>query len=177
MTQKKHNPPVCLSACLPSQPSPIFISNSGDCGQPLLNDWLQLKAYENEQKGASRTYVVCNDNKVVAYYCLATGSITRNIAHGSVRRNMPEPIPVMVLGRLGIDINHQGSGIGFGLVKDAVLRTLQASEIAGIRAILVHALDESAKQFYQNKCGFKVSPVNPLTLMVTLSDVQKKLNL
>lgn len=148
-----------------------------DCGQLLLNDWLREKAYENELKGASRTYVICDDNKVIAYYSLATGSITRNVAHGSVRRNMPEPIPIMVLGRLAVDINYQGSGIGFGLVKDAILRTLQASEIAGIRAILVHALDESAKQFYQDKCGFKVSPVNPLTLMVTLSEVQKKLNL
>lgn len=161
----------------PTPLKPFHNITDFDCGQPLLNDWLREKAYENELKGASRTYVVCCDNKVIAYYSLATGSITRNIAHGSIRRNMPEPIPVMVLGRLAVDINYQGSGIGFGLVKDAVLRTLQASEIAGIRAILVHALDESAKQFYQNKCGFKVSPVNPLTLMVTLSEVKKRLNL
>ncbi|WP_330202353.1 GNAT family N-acetyltransferase [Cyanobacterium sp. Dongsha4] len=161
----------------PTPLKPFHNITDFDCGQPLLNDWLREKAYENELKGASRTYVVCYNNKVIAYYSLATGSITRNIAHGSIRRNMPEPIPVMVLGRLAVDINYQGSGIGFGLVKDAVLRTLQASEIAGIRAILVHALDESAKQFYQNKCGFKVSPVNPLTLMVTLNEVKKRLNL
>jgi hypothetical protein len=166
---------IKYTAPTPLKPSHDIISF--DCGQPLLNDWLREKAYENEKKGASRTYVVCCDNKVVGYYSLATGSITRSIAHGSIKRNMPETIPVMVLGRLAVDVNHQGCGIDFGLIKDAVLRTLQASEIAGIRAILVHALDESAKQFYEDKCGFKVSPVNPLTLMVTLSEVKKRLKI
>jgi predicted N-acetyltransferase YhbS len=88
---------------------------------------------------------------------------------------MPEPIPVMVLGRLAVDINHQNKGIGKGLVKDAVMRTLQASEIAGIRAILVHALDEEAKQFYVEGCGFSPSPVHPLTLMVLLADVKNNI--
>jgi predicted N-acetyltransferase YhbS len=88
---------------------------------------------------------------------------------------MPEPIPVMVLGRLAVDINHQNKGIGKGLVKDAVMRTLQASEIAGIRAILVHAVDEEAKKFYVERCGFTPSPVHPLTVMVLLADVKKSL--
>lgn len=148
-----------------------------DCGKPVLNDWLREKAWENEQKGASRTYVICCENIVIGYYCLANGAVIRAVAPGNIRRNMPEPIPVMVLGRLAVDVNHQGKGIGFGLIKDAVLRTLQAAEIAGIRAILVHALDEEAKQFYENRCGFRVSPVNPLTLMVTLAEVKKRLQL
>jgi predicted N-acetyltransferase YhbS len=88
---------------------------------------------------------------------------------------MPEPIPVMVLGRLAVDINHQNKGIGKGLVKDAVMRILQASEIAGIRVILVHALDEEAKKFYVQRCGFTPSTVHPLTLMVLLADVKKSL--
>jgi GNAT superfamily N-acetyltransferase len=144
-----------------------------DCGNPTLNDWLKKRAFESETSGAARTYVVCFENKVVGYYCLASGSVIRHDAPGKIRRNMPEPIPVMVLGRLGVDINHQNKGIGKGLVKDAVMRTLQASEIVGIRAILVHALDEAAKQFYVERCGFMPSPIHPLTLMVLLADVKK----
>ena len=146
-----------------------------DCGNPTLNDWLRTRALESETSGASRTYVVCYENKLVGYYCLASGSVIRAEAPGKIRRNMPEPIPVMVLGRLAVDINHQSKGIGKGLVKDAVMRTLQASEIAGIRAILVHALDEEAKEFYVERCGFTPSPVHPLTLMVMLADVKKSL--
>lgn len=144
-----------------------------DCGQPSLNDWLRKRALENEATGASRTYVVCCENKVVGYYSLAKGSVIHAEAPGKIRRNMPDPIPVMVLARLAVDINHKGKGIGKGLVKDAMMRTLQASEIAGIRAILVHALDEEAKRFYVDKCGFIPSPIHPLTLMVRLADVKK----
>jgi predicted N-acetyltransferase YhbS len=144
-----------------------------DCGNPTLNDWLRKRAQISETSGASRTYVVCYENKVVGYYCLASGSVIRASAPGKIKRNMPDPIPVMVLGRLAVEINHQGKGIGKGLVKDAVLRTLQASEIAGIRAILVHALDNEAKNFYVERCGFTPSPVDPLTLMVLLADVKK----
>jgi GNAT superfamily N-acetyltransferase len=146
-----------------------------DCGKPTLNDWLRKRALQNETTGSSRTYVVCCGKQVVGYYSLANGSAIHAEAPGKIRRNMPDPIPVMVLGRLAVDINHQGKGIGKGLVKDAVLRTLQASEIAGIRAILVHALDEEAKKFYVARCGFSPSPVHPLTLMVTLADVKKSL--
>lgn len=144
-----------------------------DCGHPTLNDWLRKRAVGSEISGASRTYVVCYENRVVGYYCLASGSVIRSSAPGKIKRNMPDPIPVMVLGRLAVDLNHQGRGIGKGLVKDAVLRTLQASEIAGIRAILVHALDEKAKKFYVEWCGFTASPVHPLTLMVLLADVNR----
>nr|WP_199329053.1 GNAT family N-acetyltransferase [Coleofasciculus sp. FACHB-1120] len=146
-----------------------------DCGKPSLNDWLRKRALENEATGASRTYVVCCGDRVVGYYSLANGSVIHSEAPGKIKRNMPDPIPVMVLGRLAVDINHRGKGIGKGLVKDAILRTLQASEIAGIRAIMVHALDEEAKRFYVDKCGFMPSPVHPLTLMVTLADVKKNL--
>jgi GNAT superfamily N-acetyltransferase len=137
------------------------------CGEPELDDWLKRRALPNEESGASRTYVVCIGRQVVGYYALAAGAVAHMDAPGSVRRNMPNPIPVMVIGRLGIDLNFQGRGIGSALLRDAVLRTLQASEIAGIRAILVHAISESAKRFYE-KMGFVASPTNPVTLIIAV---------
>jgi GNAT superfamily N-acetyltransferase len=144
--------------------------DSFDSGDSQLNDWLKRRALKNELEGASRTYVLCAGEFVVAYYCLANGAVVQTFATGRVRRNMPDPIPVMVIGRLAVDRHWQGKGIGRALLRDAILRTLQASEIAGIRAILVHAISEDAKQFYE-KCGFTASPVDPMTLMVKVNDV------
>ncbi|WP_437188526.1 GNAT family N-acetyltransferase [Planctomicrobium sp. SH668] len=143
-----------------------------DSGEPVLDDWLRKKAHHNEASGASRTYVLVQPGtaSVIAYYSLATGAVLRANAPGSVRRNMPEPIPVIVLGRLAVDRNWQSHGLGKGLLRDAILRTLQAAEIAGIRALLVHALSAEAKAFYEH-CGFQESPIDPLTLMLRLSDI------
>lgn len=127
-----------------------------DSGELVLDQWLKTKARRNEQQGASRTYVVCVNQQVIAYYCLAAGSIELHQASGKVRRNMPDPIPVMVLGRLAVHKDWQAQGIGKGLIKDAVLRTLEASGIIGIRAIVVHALNERAKSYYI-KLGLKES--------------------
>ncbi|OCQ98206.1 GNAT family acetyltransferase [Nostoc sp. MBR 210] len=138
-------------------------------GNAELDEWLQKRALNNEASGASRTYVVTIEQTVIAYYCLANGSVLNTTAPGKVRRNMPNTIPVMVIGRLAVDSNWQGKGIGRALVRDAVIRTLQAANIAGIRAILVHAMSEEAKQFYE-KCGFVASPVAPMTLMITVKD-------
>jgi GNAT superfamily N-acetyltransferase len=145
-----------------------------DSGETVLDEWLRKHALQNEAQGASRTYVVCNHKslRVAAYYSLATGAVIRSAAPGGVRRNMPEPIPVMVLGRLAVDKTLQGEGVGKGLLRDAVVRTLQAAEIAGIRALLVHALSNEAKQFYE-RCGFQVSPIDPLTLMLRLCDANR----
>ena len=143
--------------------------DSFDSGDSQLDDWLKRRALKNELEGASRTYVLCAGELVIAYYCLANGSVAQTSATGRVRRNMPDPIPVMVIGRLAVDRHWQGKGIGRALLRDAILRTLQASEIAGIRAILVHAISEDAKQFYE-KCGFTPSPVDPMTLMVKVND-------
>jgi GNAT superfamily N-acetyltransferase len=137
------------------------------CKEPELDDWLKRRALQNEESGASRTYVVCIGRRVVGYYALANGAATHLEAPGRVRRNMPSPIPVMVIGRLAVDRLFQGRGIGSALLKDAVLRTAQAAEIAGIRAILVHAINESAKRFYEKR-GFIESPTNPMTLMLTV---------
>lgn len=147
-----------------------------DSGNVQLDDWLKRRALKNESEGASRTYVLCVGKDVVAYYCLANGAIGQTVATGRVRRNMPDPIPVIVIGRLAVDRNWQGSGIGRALLRDAILRILQAAEIAGIRAIIVHAISEDAKKFYQ-KCGFTVSPVEPMTLMVTVKDAIASLDL
>ena len=153
----------------PEKINPSHQVDQFDCGNIQLNNWLKHRAFKNEIQGASRTYVVTVENVVVAYYCLANGAIAQTISTGKVKRNMPDPIPVMIIGRLVVDQNWQGKGIGKALLRDAIFRTLQASEIAGIRAILVEAISEEAKQFYE-KCGFTVSPIAPMTLMITIND-------
>lgn len=158
-----------------SAPYPISDSHdvSGfDCGHSSLNDWLQKRAIKNEKNGASRTFVVCNDNTVIGYYSLAVGAITREEASGKVRRNMPEPIPVMILGRLAVDRQWQGNQIGVGMLKDVIKRTLIVAEQAGIRALLVHAVSEGAKNFYLQR-GFHESQVSDMTLVITLDEAKK----
>lgn len=147
---------------------------SFDSGNSQLDDWLKRRALKNEVEGASRTYVLCAGEIVIAYYCLANGAVAQASATGRVRRNMPDPIPVMVIGRLAVDRRWQGKGMGRALLRDAILRTLQAAEIAGIRAIIVHAISEDAKQFYE-KCGFTASPIDPMTLMVKVNDATASL--
>ena len=142
-----------------------------DSGVAELDEWLRRRALKNQAGGASRTYVVSIGQKVIAYYCLAAGAVSNAGASGRVRRNMPDPIPVMVIGRLAVDRGWQGKGFGHALVRDAVLRTLQAAEIAGIRAILVQAISEQARQFY-DYCGFTPSPIAPMTLMFTVADAK-----
>src|SRR5258708_6015959 len=118
----------------PERLSPDHDISSFDSGVPLLDDWLKRRAIGNEESGASRTYVVCAGGRVVGYYALANGAVAHTEVTGKVRRNMPGPIPVMVLGRLAIDRAFHGRRLGAGLLRDAILRTLQAAEIAGIRA-------------------------------------------
>jgi GNAT superfamily N-acetyltransferase len=112
----------------------------------------------------------------LGYYCLSNGAVANNLATGKVRRNMPDPIPVMIIGRLAVDRRWQSKGIGKGLLRDAILRTLKASEIAGIRAILVHAISEEAKQFYE-QYRFTASSLEPLTLMIKINDAVTSLGL
>lgn len=145
-----------------------------DCGEPALDDWLRRRALQNEESGASRTYVVRAGKRVVGYYALAVGSVAHGEAPGRVRRNMPDPVPVVILGRLAVDRSYHGRNLGAGLLRDAVLRTLQAADIAGIRALLVHAISDRAKQFYE-KWGFVVSPVDPMTLMITVAEAARTL--
>ncbi len=139
-----------------------------DFGEPELDSWLRKRALANEREHASRTFVVCSGKIVVGYYCLAAGSVARADAPGSIRRNMPQSIPVIVLGRLAVDRRWSGKGIGAGLLKDAVVRSIQVTQEIAARALLVHAISEPARKFYL-KFGFVESPINPMTLMINLS--------
>ena len=137
------------------------------CGVDSLDDWLKKRAYPTQLSGASRTYVVSEEEKVVGYYCLASGALELNDAPSQVRRNMPDPIPVAILGRLAIDKSFQGKGLGVALLQDAVIRTAQAGGILGIRGLLVHALSIEAKAFYEHH-GFVASPTQAMTLILSL---------
>lgn len=141
------------------------------CGVDSLDQWLKQRALKNQATGASRTFVVCDGKRVVAYYALASSAVAVEAATGSLRRNMPDPIPVVILGRLAIDRSLQGSGMGRALVRDACLRVVAAAAAIGIRGMMVHALSESARAFYE-RVGFDPSPLDPMTLMATLSDLR-----
>ena len=159
----------------PEALSTHHILDDFDCSHDALNNWLRQRALKNEASGASRTYVVCHQNHVVAYYTLATGAVQCAHAPGRVRRNMPDPIPVMVLGRLAVHVDWQKKGLGRDLLADAIRRTLQAADIAGIRAFVVHAISDEAKRFYE-RLGFQPSPTDPMDLMMTLKDAKAHLS-
>lgn len=138
------------------------------CTSPDLSKWLIERARKNHREGASRCFVVCDKkHNVIGYYALAAGAVAHDLAPGSVKRNIPDPIPVAVLGRLAVHEQWLGRGIGTGLLKDAVLRTLRAAQELGIRALLCHAVDDAAKDFYLHR-GFIQSPIEPLTVMLSL---------
>lgn len=146
-----------------------------DSGVAALDDWLSRRAQPNQAAGASRTYVVRDGPIVVAYYALAAGDVAISAAPGRFRRNMPDPIPVVVLGRLAVARSHQGRGLGRGLFRDAGSRILNAADAIGIRGILVHAISDDAKNFYV-ALGFDPSPLDSMTLMVALADVRAALD-
>jgi len=146
-----------------------------DCGEAVLDDWLVRHAPRSQRAGAARIYVACAERRVVAFYALAVGSVARALALGRVRRNMPDPVPIMLLARLAVDRRWQGRGLGASLLRDADARTVQAAEIAGIRALVVHAISQDAKRFYQY-FGFREVSSEPLTRMTTLGDLRASLN-
>jgi predicted N-acetyltransferase YhbS len=139
-------------------------------GTESLDHWLKRRARSNQVSGASRTYVVTDGKRVVGYYCLSAGALDVASAPGALRRNMPDPIPMAILGRLAVDVNWQGKGLGSALLQDAVLRTGQAASILGIRGMLVHAISDDAKAFYEHY-GFIASPANSMTLVLSLRGV------
>lgn len=142
------------------------------CAEPELEHWLKRRALRNQRDGASRTFVVCEGTDVVAYYALAAGSVFHVDAPGAVRRNMPDPIPVVVLGRLAVHVDWAGRGLGSGLLKDAILRSLRLSQDLGVRALLCHSINETAKAFYLHH-GFIESPMEPLTVLLSLSKARR----
>ena len=145
-----------------------------DCGNEALNDWLKKHALKNQDSGASRTFVISEGKRVVGFYALASGSVERISAPATIARNMPEAVPVMVLGRLGVEHAMQGQGLGAALLKDALLRTLAVARNAGVRAVLVHAISEDARRFYL-RYGFRVSHIDPMTLMLPVQRIESLL--
>lgn len=145
-----------------------------DCGVASLDAWLQRRAAANQVSGASRTFVVCNDGRVVGYYALASSAVVPAAAPARFRRNMPDPVPVVVLGRLAVARSHHGQGLGRALFQDAARRVVYAAEAIGIRGLVVHALSEVAKAFYL-RLGLEVSPLEPMTLMTTVTDLRAAL--
>ncbi|HYN79506.1 MAG TPA: GNAT family N-acetyltransferase [Lamprocystis sp. (in: g-proteobacteria)] len=144
------------------------------CGREALDTWLRRRALCNQASGASRTFVVCEAGRVVAYYALASSAVATEFATGRLRRNMPDPIPVVVLARLAVDRFWQGTGLGRALMQDAGRRILHAANTIGIHGVLVQALDDSARAFYE-RLGFDRSPLDPTALMITLSDLRASL--
>lgn len=151
--------------------------NAFDCGVPVLNDYLKQYAFQNQKKNSARTYVAARGKQVVGYYTLAYGSVSGDEAPASVKAGLARhPIPVILLARLAVDESEKGQGLGQGLLKDALLRTVQAAEIAGLRAVMVHAKDDAARRFYE-KHDFVSSPLNVYHLFLTLADLKAILGL
>ena len=146
-----------------------------DCGQEDLNQWLRKHALQNQGAGAAQTYVGMVGEVVVGYYSLAVGQIEYNDAPERLRKGLARhPVPIMLLARLAVDKNWQKKGVGRALLRDAVLRTMQAADIAGIRALAVHAKDEQARRYYE-QFDFAASPADPLHLLVLLKDIRRRM--
>jgi GNAT superfamily N-acetyltransferase len=155
-----------------ARPEPIRETHSVsafDCGQETLNDWLRYRALDSEGRTA-RTYVVCTGNEIAGYYCLASGSTRRDSWIKKLRHGTPDNIPIMIIGRLAVDRKHQGQRIGSGLLKDALARALASSQIAGVRAAMVHAIDPAAVLFY-GRHGFTEFPASSKTLFLPIESI------
>lgn len=141
-----------------------------DCGEPALNDWLRQRALKNESR-FSRTYVVCEGDRVAAYFCISAGAVERTTAPGKVRRNAPDTIPVSVIGRLAVSRDHAGKGLGADILSDALRRIAVASQSIGIGAVLVQAKDERAKRFYMKCAEFIEFPADSRILFLPIETV------
>ncbi|HMM93047.1 GNAT family N-acetyltransferase [Bradyrhizobium sp.] len=141
-----------------------------DCGEPALNDWLRHRALKNESR-FSRTYVVCEGNRAVAYFCISAGAVERAAAPGKVRRNAPDTIPVSVIGRLAVSRDHAGKGLGADILADALRRIAVASQSIGMGAVMVHAKDGAAKRFYMRCAEFIEYPEDSRTLFLPIETV------
>jgi GNAT superfamily N-acetyltransferase len=158
----------------PEPLSAAHVLDGFDSGIASLDDWLRKRALANQASGASRTFVACDAGRVVAYYALAASAIATESAPGELRRNTPDPVPVVVLGRLAIARSHQGQGLGRSMFQDAAHRIVQTADTIGIRGMLVHAISEEAKAFYL-QLGLNPSPLEPMMLMLTIADLRAAL--
>jgi len=157
--------------------APVLLTDAHDssrffCQHHALNEWLKERALANNAQRGSRTQVVCDGTRVVGFYALAAGSVEHAATPKALTRNMPRPIPAIILARLAVDLDYQGRGIGAGLLQDAIFRSLKAAEEIGARVLLCHAIDPEARNFYL-KFGFVRSPLDDLTLMLDLSKVAR----
>lgn len=143
-------------------------------GEVFLDDWLKKRAIKNHASGASRCFVLCDADQVMGYYCLSAGAISHEAAPRAMRRNMPDPLPVLLLGRLAIDKRCQNQGLGRALLRDAMLRTVHVAADTGVFALLVHAMSDQARRFYLSR-GFVESPLQAMTLMMTLATIRSVL--
>ena len=156
-------------------PEPVSTSHQldgFDCGTPSLDEWLKRRARINEIEGGSRTYVAAAGDQVAGYYAIATGSVLRNAVPSRIARNMPDPIPLILIGRLAVDCKWQGNGLGRSLLIDALTRCHAAGEIVGVRAIMVHAISAAAQTFYEHY-GFVEAPGIPRTLLLEMKNVKR----
>lgn len=144
-------------------------------GVPSLDIWLRRRACANESAGASRTYVSCIDETVAGYYAISAGAVLRDSVSGHIARNMPDPIPVILIGRLAVANASQGKGLGRSLLIDALRRCMVAGEIIGVRAVTVHAISEPAQKFYE-QYGFVEAPGIVRTLSLIMQDVRRLLD-
>jgi GNAT superfamily N-acetyltransferase len=147
------------------------VLDSFDCGKEDLNRFLKRQAWSNQQANSAQTYVLAKDLRVSGYYSLAAGAVTHDEATERVRKGLARhPVPVILLARLAVDVTMHGRGIGSALLKDALVRTAQAADTIGARALLVHAKDDNAKAFYQH-FDFEPSPSDPYHLLLILKDL------
>lgn len=163
-----------MSKLIPSAPVPLrepHLLDAFDCGEAVLDDWLKKRSLRNQTSGASRCFVICNGRAVIGYYSLSAGAISHAASPKAMRRNMPDPLPVLLLGRLAIDRRFHNQGLGQALLRDAMLRAIHIASDVGVIAILLHAISEQAKQFYLSR-GFVQSPLQPMTLMMTLATMR-----
>lgn len=155
----------------PEPLTPAHDCSNFSCGKPPLNQYIKKYALVNQENEITRTYVTIRENRVVGYYSLAFGSISHEDATPEIKAQLPQyPIPILLLARLAVDVREKGNGLGKGLLRDAMLRTVQAADIGGLRAMLTHAKDEDAKSSYE-KYGFHSSPTNELHLMLSIKDM------
>ena len=155
-------------------PSPITADQElahFDSGELSLNEWLKKRAFKNHVTGASRCFVLCAGKDVIGYYSLSAGAISHEAAPKPMRRNMPNPLPVLLLGRLAVDKRYHNQGIGQALLRDAMLRAVNVASDAGVFALLVHTLSDQTKQFYLSR-GFVESPLQPMTLLMTIETIR-----
>jgi GNAT superfamily N-acetyltransferase len=151
--------------------------NGFDCGNPSLNVWLQKYAWVNQQADSSRTYVALEGDRVVGYYALTTGSVHRHESPQRIAKGLANhPIGIVLLARLAVDRTQQGRGLGKALLFDALTRIKEAADIVAVRAVMVHAIDEAARRFYEH-FEFEPSPLDPFQLLLLLKDVRKAVKL